>query len=58
MGNVVFSAHVMNLELYNEGRLCGVRVDFPITHGGGVGLKEAVGKALGSIHVEIGRAHV
>ncbi len=52
MGNVVFSAYVMNLELYNEGRLCGVRVDFPITHGGGVGLKEAVGKALGSIHVD------
>lgn len=56
MGNVAFSAYVTNLELYNEGRLCGSRVDFPITHGDGTSLKETVNEMLRSIHVD-GEVH-
>lgn len=56
MGNVAFSAYVMNLRLFNEGRLCGVRVDFPITHDDGVSLKETVNGMLCRIRVD-GKAH-
>lgn len=56
MGNVVFSAYVMNLELYNEGRLCGIRVDFPIPHDDGVSLKETVNGMLCRICVD-GKVH-
>lgn len=52
MGNVAFSAYVTNLELYNEGRLYGKRLDFPITHGDGTSLKETVNEMLRGIHVD------
>lgn len=56
MGNVAFSAYVTNLELYNEGRLYGKRVDFPITHDDGTSLKETVNEMLCRIRVD-GEVH-
>lgn len=52
MEDEVFSAYAMNLALYNEGYLCGIRLGFPIAHDGGTSLKEAVDGALCRIRVD------
>ena len=52
MGNVVFSAYVMNQRLYDEGCLCGCRVDFPVAHDDGISLKEAVDEILCRIRID------